>query len=168
MTTGRYPSAGLYGCVRTPGFGSWLIRVGTRSWANHVFITLDDRGTIAEAEPGGLRKAHLDEYEGYRCSLNLHEMYTPDQRQKVVDGTTALIGVPYDDLAIVNDGLEVLRVHWRWLIKAANSDHELMCSQAVAVVGAQAGFDWLCGRSAAVEVTPADLAKRDVMVPWQW
>ena len=162
------PDAGRYGVVRTPGFGSWLIRAGTRSWANHVFVTLDDRGTIAEAEPGGLRKAHFEEYEGYRLALNLREPYTAEQRRKVVDGTTALIGVPYDDLAIVSDGLEALGVRWRWLVKAANSTHEVMCSQSTAVVGQQAGFDWLCGRSTASEVTPGDLARREYMVPWKW
>jgi hypothetical protein len=166
--TGYYPDAGYYGCVRTPGFGPWLIRAGTHSPYNHVFVTLDDKGTIAEAEPGGLRKARFEEYEGCRMALNLREPYTAAQRQQVVDATTPLIGIPYDDIAVVNDGLEVLRIHWRWLIKAANSAHELMCSQAVSMVGHAAGFDWMCGRSTAAEVTPADLARREYMVGWAW
>lgn len=166
--TDHYPDAGRYGCVATPGFGSWTIRTFTRSWANHVFITIDDYGGIIQAEPGGVRKGHLGDYHGDRLTMNLREPYTPAQRLHVADAASKLIGVPYDDAAIVSDGLEALGLHWGWLVRLSNSTHELMCSMMAVKIGQEAGFDWLCGRSTPAEVTPGDLARREHMVAWLW
>lgn len=167
--TDNYPEAGRYGCVATPGFGPWLIRVGTRSWANHVFITIDDHGTVIEAEPGGVRKANIGEYHGDRLMLNLHEPCTAQQRATIAETAAGLIGVPYDDMAIVDDGLEAIGVRLRWLAKMANAKHEIICSQLVSYCGNAAGMDWSCGKASYSEVTPGDLARRTgYMAAWAW
>jgi hypothetical protein len=165
----HYPSAGRYGVVRTHGFAPWVIRAGTRSWADHAFVTIDDRGTIIEAEPGGVRKGYLGEYHGDKLMINAHEPASKDQLAKVAAAASGMIGVKYNDLAIIDDGFESLGVYWRWLAKLAAGDHEVICSQVAAVCGHAGGFDWLCGRKTYAEVTPADLARRtDYLVDWIW
>ena len=167
MILDRFPGAGFYGCVATPGFGSWVIRAGTHSPYNHTFVTLDDKGTIMEAEPGGARIGYFGGYYGDRVTLNLHEPGTAQQRAKVADFARALVGTPYNDLAIADDALNCLGVHWRLLLKIAAGDHELVCSTLAATAGGAAGYDWSCGKALS-EVTPGDLAKRPYMVGWDW
>ncbi len=168
MSIDHYPEPGRYGCVHTRGWGPAVIRLGTRSHFDHTFVVIDDRGGIIEAEPGGVRKGNIAEYDGDRMVINAHEPGTADQFAKVADAASKLVGVAYNDIAIVNDGFEALGVHWRLLAKMATGDHGIVCSQLAAMVGQAGGFDWLCGKTVP-EVTPADLAKRTgYLVNWVW
>jgi hypothetical protein len=160
------PPVGSYFVVRIHGFVPWVIRAATHTWADHAGIVIDDHGGIIEAEPGGVRKAHIGQYTGCRMAVNLGETMTDQQRAVVADEAQRLIGVAYNDMDIADLGLEALGWHWRLLAKLAAGDHELICSALVATVGGKAGIDWMCGKTAASEVTPADLAKRPGMQPW--
>jgi hypothetical protein len=162
-----WPAAGSYFVVKTHGFVPWIIRAGTRSWADHAGIVTDPDGGIIEAEPGRSRRGHLSEYAGCRIAINTGENTTATQRAVVAETALSMIGRPYDDLAICDDGLEALGWHWRWLARHIDGDAELICSSLVAIAGNAAGLDWRCGRGTYDEVTPGDLAKRPGMTPWR-
>lgn len=157
------PKAGYYGVVQTPGWFPWVIQKATRSWADHAFMLVDDHGTLVEAMPGGVRYGHLSQYEGCRAAFNLGERMTDAQRMQVVAAAEAMVGTPYNDIGIVDDGLAALGWHWRLLARLANGDHELDCSQAVALMGKAARLNWSCGRQVLCEVTPGDLQRRPGM-----
>lgn len=167
MILDRFPDAGYYGCVRTSGWGPWVIRLGTHSGFDHTFVTLDNRGTIVEAEPDGARIGYLGEYYGDNVVFNLHEPGTAAQRDRVAAFARATVGTPYNDLGIVDDALNALGIHWRLLLKIASGDHELVCSALAVAAGVAGGFDWSCGKPQS-EVTPGDLARRPNMVGWSW
>lgn len=158
---------GFYFCVATPGWGSRLIRWGTRSAFNHAGMITSVEGDTVEAQPGGVRKGHLSAYNGYKAVISSGLSMDLDQQTKVVAAAAAMIGVPYNDLGIVDDGLESLGIVWKWLANAANTDEELICSQAVALMGKAGGYDWMCGKADASEVTPGDLARQSWMRPWE-
>lgn len=160
------PLPGLYGVVRTPGNGPRIIRWATRSWCDHAFVVVNFAGDIIEAEPDGVRLGNLREYAGCRVELNTGEHTTSSQRATVAAAAQAMIGKRYNDIAILNLGLETLGRHWQFLARIADGDHELICSQLVAICGQTAGLDWMCGASHPSEVTPAMLARRPGMTPW--
>jgi uncharacterized protein YycO len=163
-----WPSAGLYFVVQTHGFVPWVIRRATRSPYDHAGIIVDNAGTIIEAEPDGVRLGHLWEYKGCRIAINSGEDMTVAQRTTVAATAKAMIGKPYGDLQIVDDGLECFGWHWKWLLKWASGDGEVVCSQLVALAGQAAGLDWRGGAGSATETTPAMLARRPVMQPWAY
>lgn len=162
-----WPDAGRYFVVKTHGLVPWVIRRAGHSWADHAGIVLED-GAIIEAEPGGVRIRHLSEYYQCRIAINGGDEMTVQQRTQVVAAAKAMVGIPYDDLAIADDGLEALGWHWKWLAKRADNDGELICSQLVAKAGEAASLNWRCGVATAAEVTPAMLARRPGMQPWRY
>jgi len=153
---------GRYICVGGHGFVPTLIKIATRSRYVHVVTVEDSSGGIIEAMPGGVRRAHISDYAGLPACSNLAEHVTSEQQAQVIAAAQGMLGTPYNDLAIADDGLEALGAGWRWLANLAGGDHEVICSQSVAMAGAAAGFDWSCGKRDLSEVTPADLARR----PW--
>lgn len=163
VTAPWYPPKGSYVCVKTRGIGAWLVRVGTRSWADHAFIVVDDRGGIVEAMPGGVRKGHITEYSGRRTAVCTEG--TAAQRDRVVWAALGMVGIPYDDLDLVDIGLECVGIRWRWLQRAVERSRSVICSQAVAVCGRSAKLDWSCGQELLCDVTPAMLASRIVGLP---
>lgn len=156
---------GRYVCVGGRGFVPTLIKIGTRSKYAHVVIVETSDGGIIEAMPGGVRRAHISQYAGLPACSNLAERMTSTQQAQILTAAQSMLGVPYNDLAIVDDGLESLGLVFKWLANIANGDHEVICSQAAAMVGAAAGFDWSCGKRDLSEVTPANLAKREWTTP---
>lgn len=162
-----WPAAGLYGVVKTSGLVPWVIRRATHSQFDHAFVVLED-GAVVEAEPAGVRLGHLSEYYGCRIAINSAEEMSVEQRATVVATAKAMIGKPYGDLQIIDDGLESLGWHWRWLLKRASGDGEVVCSQLVAIAGQAAGLDWRGGADSATETTPAMLARRPGMTPWTY
>lgn len=162
-----WPAAGLYGVVKTHGLVPWIIRRATRSAFDHAFVIVED-GAIVEAEPGGVRLGHLSEYYGCRIAINSAEEVTVQQRAVVMATAKSMVGKPYNDLAFADDGLESLGWHWRWLLKRAAGDGEVVCSQMVALCGQAAGLDWRGGADSPTETTPAMLARRAGMQPWRY
>jgi hypothetical protein len=134
--------------------------LATRSRVAHTAIITSTAGDLVEAEPGGARVANITEYSGRYIVVSSVEESTPEQRQLVVDAALHMVGVPYSDLAILDDGLESLGMHWAWLARLA-SNHGIICSGMAASCGAVAGLtDWMCGKKQPSEVTPADLGRR--------
>lgn len=162
----RIPAPGFYGCVKTRGFWPLVVRVVTRSWANHVFIVVDDN-QVVEAEPGGVRIRSVDEYAGCRVKYNDAEPMTADQRAAVVTFAENLRGEAYDWTADGMDGLAALGLKWQILARIPKVRRSVMCSELVALAGRAAGLDWLCGQTIAAQVTPAMLATRIDKQAWQ-
>jgi uncharacterized protein YycO len=158
---------GTYFCVGTPGFAETIIKAATHSLVDHCGIITSTDGALVEAMPGGVRRAHIVEYFGRGLYLSAPEG-TPQQRNQIAEIAEAQVGTPYNDLAIVDDGLESLGVFWGWLANLANGDHEVICSQLVAMCADKAGLDWMCGKKRASEVTPADLKRRPGMTRLDW
>jgi uncharacterized protein YycO len=147
---------GSYVCVQTGGLLAWLIRKATRSAYNHAFV---------EARPEGVRNGLLSSYAGVPAVANTGEQVTDTQRAAVVASAENFAGVPYNWPDLVAIGLGDLGWHWRFLLRAVRADRLLICSQLVSLAGKAAGLDWLCGRSDASQVTPADLARRPGVAP---
>lgn len=154
---------GTYFCVGTHGFVPTVIKMATHSLVDHAGVITDTAGSIVEAMPGGVRISNISEYKGSYLLISSPEESTPEQRGIIVDSALHMVGVPYNDLAIVDDGLESLGVFWNWLASYASTDHELMCSEVVASCGAVAALNWMCGRKHVSEVTPGDLGRRPGM-----
>jgi hypothetical protein len=159
------PPAGVYGCVRTGGFVAFMIRTVTRSWADHVFISIGD-GQIVEAEPGGVRIRDVSEYAGCRIEYNTGEDMTAVQRAAVAEYAESKRGEPYAWTADAVDGLRCLGLRWRILAKFERARRSVMCSELAAQAGNYAGLDWLCGQEDPCQVTPAMLAARIDEQPW--
>ena len=151
-----YPPVGSFVVVSTPGLAGWVISRATHSWANHALIVVNDAGGIVEAEPGGVRAGHLSEYSGRRTAVCTQGIDA--QRAAVAKAALGMVGVPYDDLDIVDIGLETIGIKWGWLEHLVEKQRSIICSQMVAKCGQIAGLDWSCGQSDLAEVTPAMLA----------
>jgi hypothetical protein len=158
------PPAGVYGCVRTSGFVPWLIRTVTRSWADHVFVSVGD-GRIVEAEPGGVRFGDVSEYAGCRIEYNTGELMTDLQHAAVAEFAESKRGEPYAWTADAVDGMRCLGLRWRILARFERARRSVMCSELAAQAGQHAGLDWLCGQHDPSQVTPAMLAERPGMAP---
>lgn len=158
---------GFYVCVGTPGLGPLAIKLGTHSRYDHTFMITSMEGEIVQAMPGGVEKAHISQYAGRPMKISSGISMNKAQQDALVKAAYSMVGTPYNDLGIFDDGLEAIGAHWRWLADVASGDHELICSQAVALMGKAAGYDWMCGKRDSSEVTPADLAKQKWMYPYQ-
>lgn len=161
------PPAGVYACVKTSGFAPWLIRTVTRSWADHVFISIGD-GRIVEAEPGGVRIGDVSEYAGCRIEYNTGEPMTDMQYAAVVEFAESKRGEPYAWTADAVDGMRALGLRWRILARFERARRSVMCSELAAQAGQHAGLDWLCGQDDPCQVTPAMLAARSGMTPFTY
>lgn len=153
---------GRYICVGGRGFVPRVIEAATRSKFCHVVMVETSDGGIIEAMPGGVRRAHISQYAGLPACSNLAERMTSAQQGQIVAAAQGMLGTAYNDIGLVDDGLESLGLAWKWLANLSSADREVLCSQAVAMMGAAAGFDWSCGKRKLSEVTPANLARR----PW--
>lgn len=158
------PLPGTYGCVHTGGWEAQLIRIGTHSHYNHVFLVVDNSGGIIEAAPGGARHNNITAY-GTDNIIYSRDQLTPDQQKRAVAKAETLIGTPYGWTDIARLSLHALGINWHWLIAAADNERAMICSQLVATCGEAAGLDWNCGREAPAAVTPADLANRILTTP---
>lgn len=156
---------GCFGVVSTPGVVPWLIRHGTHSPYNHTFITLG-AGQIVEAEPGRVRISPIIKYAAAKhLAFSTGQTLTGEQHTQISAKARSLVGVEYNFATIADQALADLGWHWRWLIRVAADDHDLDCSQLVAVCGQAAGADeWLCGKSPD-QVTPGDLGRLPGVLP---
>ena len=156
---------GRYVCIGTHGLDATIVKIATRSPFSHVAMLTSIGGDLIQAMPGGMEYGHITDYAGCRMAANLAEPMSPVQQAQLVEAAEAMIGVRYNDLAIVDDGLRALGLVWGWLGNLANTDGAFDCSQALALMGKAAGYDWSCGKKRLCEVTPGDLGRRKWMVP---
>ncbi len=163
------PQQGDYCAVSTPWFLRWhglpvpdifgiLIRIGTRSWYCHAFIYVSEH-TIIEAQSKGASLADPAKYA--KCKkVWSKDALTDQQRIEIIANAKSFLGRPYGFLDILYLSLATLGFQWNWLLKRVENQKRLICSQLVALAGEDAGVDaWLCKKTNACLVTPADLAR---------
>lgn len=150
------PLPGDFGVTATPGFGSWVIRVVTRSKYNHAFVVIG-AGQCIEGEPGGARYNRLANYP--------HAVYssfplTGPQRAGIVAWATKHLGTPYSWLDDLEIGLVDL-FGWapKWMRARLRSDATLQCAQLVDAAYHAAGVQLFDDGRPAGGVSPADLAR---------
>jgi uncharacterized protein YycO len=160
------PRPGDYIVVRTTGIVSTLICWITRSKFCHAAIVIED-GQLVEAEPGGVRLAAIEEYDGCWMMANTLEPTSDEQRATVVAYARAHLGEPYNFDADAVDGLDHLGLRWKFLGRFAAARKAVMCSQLVADAGVAAGLTaWRCGKTTTADVVPGDLAARIEKRQW--
>lgn len=159
------PDPGSYVVVRTNGWVAKTIRVLTDGWANHAFIVGYD-GKIIEAQPGGVVLSEFEKYKGYRMAANSPDDFRPGDREKVVNAALNMVGKPYNDIDILELGLESIGLGMWLLRQIANDDGAAICSQLVAACGQSADLNWLCGKNNTAQVRPVDLEERPGVKPF--
>lgn len=159
--------AGNYVAVRTGGWLAWIIRMATHSAVNHAFLVTGDGGIIEATPQGGVRRGTLSEYAGCLAVANTGEIMTGAERKAVVAKAESLLNAPYNFIDLAAIGLSDLGWHWKLLLRIARADKALICSQLVCEAGEAATppLPWLCGKTDASQVTPADLARRPGVEP---
>ena len=123
-----YPPLGSYGAVATSGFFGWIIRFGTRSKYNHVFVYVGD-GWVVEARPDKAGYARVTDYK--KILWNAKEPIADDVRQRIVERAKALVGTKYGWIDIADSALESLDVRISWLTKRAIRSGRMDCSMLV-------------------------------------
>lgn len=160
------PEPGSYVVVRTSGWVAETIRILTGGWSNHAFIVGHD-GKIIEAQPGGVVISSLEKYKGCRMAVNSPDDYNRStDPEKVVNAALSFIGRPYNDIDILELGLESVGLGMWALRKIANDDGAVICSQMVAAAGHLSGINWTCGKKSFAEVRPVDLEERPGVKPF--
>jgi len=151
------PRPGDYGVVKTSGIVGRLIRVGTLSRWNHAVVCVAP-GVLVEANPTGVAISPINKYP--IIAWNQHESITDEQRQKIVDHATSLIGKPYGffDILVIFLRILGLRLPPQKLWNKLAVRMGYICSELVAECYLSAGFE-LINRSPNL-VTPGDLAER--------
>lgn len=128
------------------------------AWANHAAIMAD--GYLIEANPGGVQMAPLEKYDGHHFAWSSRQL-TDVQREQIVGGAVALLGIPYSWLDIAAIGASALGAIPDPVWHRLNRPDRLICSQVVAHVYEAAGDPLDKGPSC--RVTPAMLARPRVL-----
>lgn len=172
MTTS--PPVGLIGLTSISGdvgklieLGQWLNGDGFAKW-EHAFMSIGN-GLIVEAEPGGARVAHADEYAVVHWCYGLYTLGTAEQHANAAFFATQFTyagpwgphGVPYsaaDYFSLAARRLHIPAPQLREFIKTSN---HMICSQLVDRADNLAGIkDFTDGRWDG-DVTPMSLFNRD-------
>lgn len=138
--------------VRGGGIAATMIRFGAAilgrpNISNHIAVAhhADARGTLwgIEGRPGGVGWADCSLYLGSPFTLaNDGQPKTLDQRKKICDTMSALLGTPYDWEAIVADGMADLGMRvpgWDPSWHGTVPGH-VVCSSSAAYAYAAAGL----------------------------
>lgn len=176
--------------VRTPDHNFWdrvaaaLIRFGAAlegraNLDNHVAIVhhRDDAGILwgIEGRPGGVGWVDLSTYDNRYLWSNAPEPKTDDQRHLICDTATAMLGVGYDWTAILDDGLEALRLEglWRLHDEAWHLDPAWYTGASPAHVVCSSLADYLYGKAGLAHpgrerlTTPADWLELMLAKGWR-
>jgi len=149
--------------VRTSGyFLPWAIRVMTFSRYNHVICyvgLVDGVPTVIEAKPEGVVKSPLSDYDG--CErVETHFPLSDHQRSAAVfywfDQANKKTKYGWFDIA----ALAITRVGIRpkWLVRRAEDDSRMVCSQLAAYGYDVAGYQFFSPPRNPWFISPGDLA----------
>lgn len=166
MTPTLSPPAGLIGLTPIAGevgklieFGQWLDGTGFLQW-EHAFISIGG-GLIVEAEPGGARVAHADEYSLVHWCDNIYKLGTYTQLQATEPAAKALVGTPYSFLDYFALAAHRLHIPAPGLKSYIASSRHQICSQLVDSIYQEAGIHIFTDGRWPGYVTPGDLFQRD-------
>jgi uncharacterized protein YycO len=151
------PRPGDYGVIKTKGFFGKLIRVGTQSRWNHVFIYVG-ADQIVEANPTGVEVSPLFKYDN--VAWNKHEELTDEQRNHIVFHARALVGKPYNFFVIADLALRILgfKLFTSKILERMSKGKGYICSELVAECYRKANK--ILVREEDYLVNPGDLAER--------
>jgi hypothetical protein len=150
--------AGCFGVSHGSGLVGELIRHATNSWAGHAFLYIGN-GLIVEGVAPVARIAPADSYPD--ALWNAHEALTDSQRLAIVARAHALVGTPYDYLAVVGFALEILKIRsGTQLDPIFAQDHWRVCSALVADGYSTASISIVSGEKDPNLISPADLYNR--------
>lgn len=153
------PLVGSYGVTATRGFVGWAIRLFTFSRVNHAFV-VGPNGLIVEAQPGGARVGHIDQYPSAR--FNIHDEIDDATRWKIwqtaLGFTTANQGrgIGYgwiDDAALF---LRFFRIWIPAINRRIAREDRLQCAQLVTLAYERSGVT-LFDNEQPMAVDPGDL-----------
>lgn len=152
------PQAGDIGFVSQHDFTAWWIRFAQRrkygkaspaARYNHVFMVIDDAGSIIQADPTGVELGHLSQYHGVDFVIK-RPAYGPGEAANAVAAMREQLGTHYGWLTIASVGLMLL-TGTRLRFGLAGTE---ICSGAAAYAMTRANMD--CGQDETYD-TPADL-----------
>ena len=154
-------NAGQFFVVRTKGFPAFVIRLVTRSWANHAGLVVSSSGVTVEAKGGGVCYGTLGSYGDDELRLS-HFDLADVQASEIVEQAKSLIGRPYGWADLLWLGLLQWPVTWRWewIRRRVDDPSRLVCSQLVAFCYESANVELSYEVDMPLDVTPADLARR--------
>lgn len=154
------PARGTLFVVRTNGFVGKMIRLFTRSRWNHAGVNLGD-GVTVEAQPRGVAVDHV-----HVGQVNLNVLAQKivelapdgmDRLDRIAAEAHALVGKPYNFLAIAAIALSTLDLDLKLLDQYANSDGGDICSQLADVACMSAGVHLFNDGRLPAMVNPGDL-----------
>jgi hypothetical protein len=160
---------GTYVVLRTRSALGALVRLATRSWADHA-ILISAPGRCVQASTRGVTEGPLAQFAGCEAVANAAEAagMQPGVREAIVARARSMAGDEYDWPLIFTLGLRTVGVKWGWLLRATSGKGAVICSELVAQAG-QAGYqDWTGGTAQAALVTPAMLAARPGLESVAW
>lgn len=160
-----FPEPYGYGLAKIKGPAGFLIKMaqlfaGRWSKWQHAFLILPD-GIVLEAEPGGAKISHIDEYlkadGSYDCRFVYPAELTEDQKDHYASLCSDLEGTPYSFLDYFS--LILLHLHIRpwWVTRAVKATGHQICSQLVDYVFQEVGVHLFEDGRFNGDVMPCDL-----------
>ena len=140
--------------------GQWFNGDGFKQW-EHAFISIG-QGLIVEAEPGGARVAHADEYATVHWCYGLATLGTDAQLQATEDAAKKYLGTPYSALDYFALTAHRLHIPEFGLKTYIGDTGHMICSQLVDQCYADAGIHVFTDNRWPGYVTPLDLYNRDL------
>ena len=152
------PHIGDFGVVRTKGFVGKAIRLMTRSQVSHAFIYIG-AGWIIEAQARGSTKTKLSKYTGRTIvwNWNSDQYLSPTTRVRIASEARKMLGTPYNFLDLVALFFLTSGFRWDWLLKRAQNNNRMICSQLVDEAYARVGEHLFDDERPSGQVTPGDL-----------
>lgn len=155
--------------LRSGGWTSAAIRLGTRSRVNHAGIALGDGRTVEAQAKGAIIGREQDNDRviwGDRLSIKVDWLdsiarpggTTPTwANARIADEALKLVGTPYGFVDIAALALADLGWRQRWLERIVDRQHALICSQLVDQAYLNAGVHLFSDGRMPGRVDPGDL-----------
>jgi len=132
--------------------------VGDASRYTHAGVVVED-GNVVEAEPGGARLGSVQYYLENKAVFATGRIpLTEEQRQKIVDEATSLVGTPYSFVEYLAIGLHRFGLRLGCIDRYITDSGHMICSQLVDEVYRRAGVHLFNDGRLPQDVTPGDIA----------
>ena len=147
--------------VQNPGWFSRLIAIFTISKFTHVACyvgLIDGKPTVVEARPTGICRTSLYEFDSIK-KVETHLPLTDNQRAIAVAYWLSEEGSGYGFLDIAAMALTRIKIRPKFLVKKAQNDNRVVCSQLAANGYHKAGYEMFNPAVDPWFVAPADIAQ---------
>jgi hypothetical protein len=127
----------------------------------HVRLIIDGDGTTIEADFKGAIKGHVQDGD-----VIVSVPLTDEQRARILNAATPLLGTPYGFADIAALALAKLGLKLPFLTKRLARPDRLFCSQLVDIVWQAVDFTAFADGRLPQDVTPGDIADRAFTGSW--